>query len=242
MESRGLRVSSFALSIAPPNPPLAGGANDGVPLGSDVAGWSGRVEVIVTFETVLGLLAAFFIGFFPPVTLGIATLAMLVQQRFGLSLMTGALLLISGRLAILIAKLAAHASLGRWDLAGQHDPTLPVVQLPFALAMACQLPGWPWVLRVGVGLWWLSHFCGAAVFGHAIGHSLIRRLDVATAVVAIPLAIVVHFSFLFAANLYLVLAARALAPHPRWCIGVWKYRFAIDFLIALALAGWQAGK
>lgn len=209
---------------------------------TDVAGWPGRVVVTVTFETILGLLAAFFIGFFAPVVLAILTLSSLGWKRFGLTLVAAILTLVTARLAVLIARLAAQASLGRCNINDEVDAELPVVQLPFALAMAAQLPLWPWFWRVSVGLWWLSHFCGAALVGHAIAVSLIRRLDVATAVIAVPLALVVHFAFLFAANLYLVLAARTLSPHPRLCIAVWRHRFLIDFLIALALVLVQKGK
>jgi hypothetical protein len=78
----------------------------------------------------------------------------------------------------------------------------------------------------------MSHFCIAAAFGHFVAVSLIKRLDVATAVIAIPLAVLVHFAFLFASNLYLVIAARAMVASPRLCVRVWKYRFVIDLVIA----------
>lgn len=202
---------------------------------SAAAGWPGRVVVTVTFETILGLLAAFFIGFFAPVVLAILTLSSLGWRKLGLTVMAAALTLVTARLALLIARLAARASTGRWDRGAASDPTLPVIQVPFALAMAAWLPEWSWFWRAAVGLWWLSHFCFAAWIGHAIAMSLIRQLNVANAVVAIPFAVLVHFAFLFAANLYLVLAARTLSPHPWLCIRVWKYRLAIDFLIALML-------
>jgi len=208
---------------------------------TDDAGWQGRVVVTVTFETVLGLLAAFFIGFFAPVAFGVLMLATMARQKLEWTFLFGLVALITGRLAVLIMRMAAHASTGRWaSIEGDDDS--PVVQLPFALAMAAHLPHWPAFWRAGVGLWWLAHFCGAAMFGHAIGASLIRRLDVATALVAVPLAVLVHFAFLFAANLYLVLAARILSPTPRWCVAVWRYRFLIDFVIALALVMLRAMK
>jgi hypothetical protein len=207
---------------------------------TDAAGWTGRVVVTVTLETILGLLAAFFIGFFAPVVLAILTLASLGGRRFGLTLVAAILTVVTARLAVLIAGLAAHASMGRCDI--HDDDTGPVIQLPFALAMAAQLPRWSWFWRTSVGLWWLSHFGGAALVGHAMAVAIIRQLDVATAVIAVPLAVVVHFAFLFAANLYLVLAARTLSLHPRLCVAVWRHRFLIDFLVALALVLVQAGK
>jgi hypothetical protein len=209
---------------------------------ADVAGWPGRVVVTVTFETILGLLAAFFIGFFAPVLFGIGMLSTLAGGRWEWCIVCAGLALVTGRLAVLIMRLAAHASTGRWGGTGHDAEDLPVVQMPFALAMAAQLPRWPLVLRMLVGFWWLAHFGGAALLAHAIGGALIRRLDVATALIAVPLAVMVHFAFLFAANLYLVLSARMLSPHPKLCVFVWRYRFAIDFVIALALVTLRAMK
>jgi len=208
---------------------------------ADVAGWPGRVVVTVTFETIIGLLAAFFIGFFAPVLFGIGLLSTLARGRWEWAIVCAGLALVTGRLAVLIMRLAAHASTGRWGESA-HDGGEPVVQMPFALAMAAQVPRWPIVLRTGVGMWWLAHFGGAALLAHALGTSLIRRLDVPTALIAVPLAVMVHFAFLFAANLYLVLAARMLSRQPSLCIFVWRYRFAIDFVVALALVMLRAMK
>ncbi len=206
---------------------------------SDAATWHGPLEVQVTFETTLGLLAAFFIGFFAPVVFGILLIVGLAQRKFPLALGMLGLTIATSWLAFLIAKTAAEASLGRladrYDPPLRIDPTLPVVKLPFALAMAARLPAFTWFWRPWITLWWLGHFCIAAAIGHHVAVSLIRRLDVATAILAVPLAIVVHFAFLFAANLYLVLATRAIVPSPRLCIRVWKYRYLIDFAVALLL-------
>lgn len=209
---------------------------------SDAANWPGHVVVDITLETVLGLLAAFFIGFFAPVVLSIGMLITLVHGRVGPGVVLAALALMTGRLAVLIMRLAARASSRRWSTDPAPADDLPVVQMPFALAMAAQLPRWPVVLRLGVGLWWLTHFSGAALFGHVVGSSLIRRLDVATALIAVPMAVLIHFAFLFAANLYLVLSSRMLSPHPQLCVNVWRYRFVIDFVIALGLVLLRAMK
>lgn len=206
---------------------------------SDASGWHGPIVVKITFETVLGLLAAFFIGFFAPVVFAILSLVGMAHRRMDLVSTALPLSIATAWLALLIARMAADASLGRigqrspGELRG--DPDLPALQLPFALAMAAQLPAFSWFWRPWLGLWWLGHFCAAATFGHFVAVNLIRRLDLATAVVAIPLAVVVHFSFLFASNLYLVLAARAIVPSPRLCVRVWRFRFLIDFLLALAM-------
>lgn len=209
-----------------------------LPVEHDADSASGGIEVHVTFETTLGLLAAFFIGFFAPVASAIFILVGIAKHR---PLLAGAALLatlVSGRAAIMVARMAAQASMG-W-LGGPPPSTPPKeagakTQLPFALAMAALLPHYSWFFRPVLSAWWLAHFCGAAAFGHTVAMNLIHRLDATTAVVALPLAVVVHFAFLFASNLYLVLAARAILRSPKFCVRVWKYRFVIDFIIATAL-------
>ncbi|HUQ68507.1 MAG TPA: hypothetical protein VM165_03225 [Planctomycetaceae bacterium] len=203
---------------------------------TDATSWHGPLEVQVTFETTLGLLAAFFISFFTPVVFGLIALVGLVQGRIPIILTGVPMTLVTGWLALLIARMAAEASVGRLADRGEpppaFDPTLPVVRLPFALAMAARLPMMSWFWRPWLAVWWMGHFCIAAAFGHFVAVSLIKRLDVATAIIAVPLAVLVHFAFLFASNLYLVIAARALVSSPRLCVRVWKYRFMIDFAIA----------
>lgn len=196
----------------------------------------GPVEVHVTFETTLGLLAAFFIGFFAPVAGAIFVLVGIAKHRPGFAALALLITIISGRAAIMIARMAAQASMG-WlggpPPADAHQKRTK--QIPFALAMAALLPHSSWLYRPVLATWWLAHFCGAAAFGHTVAMNLIQRLDAATAVLALPLAVVVHFAFLFASNLYLVLAARAILRSPRFCVRVWQYRFVIDFIIATAL-------
>lgn len=203
----------------------------------DAASWPGPIEVQVTFETTLGLLAAFFISFFAPVVAAIVAIVGLVKQRPLLVFGAVTVMVITGRLALLVARVAAEASMGRIERQSTMgaDHAAPVVKLPFALAMAALLPPLTWFWKPWLGAWWMAHFCGAAAFGHIVAMNLIQRLDVATAVLAVPLAVVVHFAFLFASNLYLILAARAIMQSPRLCVRLWKHRFLIDFVIALLL-------
>ncbi len=208
-----------------------------IPVERDTDSAPGAIEVHVTFETTLGLLAAFFIGFFAPVAGAIFVLIGIAKHRPMLAGIALMVTLLSGRAAIMVARMAAQASLG-W-LGGPPPSPLPTnssaTPLPFALAMAALLPHSSWLYRPVLATWWLAHFCGAAAFGHTVAMNLIQRLDAATAVLALPLAVVVHFAFLFASNLYLVLAARAILRSPRFCVRVWRYRFVIDFIIAAAL-------
>lgn len=195
------------------------------------------IEVHVTFETTLGLLAAFFIGFFAPVAGCIFVLVGIAKHRPMVAAVALLVTILSGRIAIMVARMAAQASMGWLGGPPQWSPPKdrPTKQIPFALAMAALLPRSLWVYRPILALWWLAHFCGAAAFGHTVAMNLIKRLDAATAILALPLAVVVHFAFLFASNLYLVLAARAILRSPRFCVRVWQYRFVIDFIIAAAL-------
>lgn len=206
---------------------------------SDAASWHGPLEVHVTLETTLGLLAAFFIGFFVPVVCATLVMVGIAQGRWPLVAALLVLMLATGWLAVLMARMAAEASMGRLHDASEPPPTfnpaLPAIRLPFALAMAARLPRFTWFWRPWITVWWMSHFCVAAALGHFAAVHVIKRLDVATAVVAIPLAVMVHFAFLFASNLYLILAARAIMVSPRLCVRVWKYRFAIDLAIALLM-------
>lgn len=209
-----------------------------LPIEHDADSAPGGIEVHVTFETTLGLLAAFFIGFFAPVAGGIFIIVGVAKHRPALAAIALILTILSGRAAIMIARMAAQASMG-W-LGGPppktpSDDTASKTPLPFALAMAALLPHYSWFYRPLLSTWWLAHFCGAAAFGHTVAMSLIQRLDPATAVLALPLAVVVHFAFLFASNLYLVLAARAILRSPKFCVRVWQYRFVIDAVIATAL-------
>ncbi len=209
-----------------------------VPIEHDADSAPGGIEVHVTFETTLGLLAAFFIGFFAPVASGIFVVVGLAKHRPAMAAIALMATIISGRAAVMVARMAAQASMG-W--LGGPPPTNPQAQaanntqLPFALAMAALLPHCSWFFRPILSAWWLAHFCGAAAFGHTVAMSLMQRLDAATAVLALPLAVVVHFAFLFASNLYLVLAARAILRSPKFCVRVWQYRFVIDVVIATAL-------
>ncbi len=202
---------------------------------SDASAAKMAIEVTVTFETILGLLAAFFIGFFGPVVAGIGLLASLIGGQPKLAVLAALAFAFSGRFAILVAKMAAEASVGKLPVGVVNVSCDQPLCLPFALAMAALLPHYHWLWRPWLALWWLAHFGFAAAFGHLVAMSLIERLDAATAVVAIPLAVVVHFAFLFASNLYLVLASRVALSSPRWCVRIWRYRFAIDFTVALAM-------
>lgn len=198
-----------------------------------------NVQVQVTFETTLGLLVAFFIGFFAPVVFAILLCLGVGMGRPGLVCAMLPLLLLTGWLALLTARMAAEASIDRFALERTPDRVStarrPLIRIPFALAMAARMPTFSWFWRPWIAVWWISHFCVSAVLGNLAAVSLIRKLDVATVLVAVPLAIVIHFSFLFASNMYLVLASRAIVTSPRLCVRVWKYRFLIDFIVAMLL-------
>jgi hypothetical protein len=193
------------------------------------------VQVAITLETAVGLIAAFFIGFFIPVALGSVTLAALLlgNQKGVWALLP--LTLVTGRLAFLTAQLAARASDGRITDARETDPALPPLRVPFVLAMAAQLTDWNWYWRPWLGLWWLAHFACAAALGHLVALEVTRGLNPQNFLGGVLLMTLTHFAFLFAANLYLILAARVVSPTPQLCLVAWRYRFLIDTVLAVLL-------
>ncbi|GIX04858.1 MAG: hypothetical protein KatS3mg114_0727 [Planctomycetaceae bacterium] len=198
------------------------------------------VEVPITLETVLGLLAAFFIGLFVPLVGSLLWLGVMFARGWWdeIMLVGAGLLLLSWWLAIMLLKLASRASLGKNFLPGPRlpgQPPPPVVTLPLALAMAAQIPRWPVPWNVFVGGWWLAHFGAAAWIGHQSASLIIQRFDLGSLLTVVPLALALHFAFVFAANLYLVLALRLFFYHPRVCVLAWRYRMLVDSLLAVLL-------
>jgi len=195
----------------------------------------------VSIEAVLGLLAAFFIGFIAPLAAFAAVIGMRLGFVVGLLTIGGA-----GWLAILVARLASAA------LEGDHQRTFslsnrpatvkesrPRLYIPLALAMAVRVPRFTPPLNVLVSGWWLVHFGAAAGLGHLAALKITREFQLGQLLLAVPCSIAVHFAFLFAANLYLVLSMAAACKSPLVWLFVWRYRFLIDLLLALALLMWR---
>lgn len=195
----------------------------------------------VSIEAVLGLLAAFFIGFIAPLLAFAAAMAL----RWGV---VGGLFAVgtTGWLAILVARLASAAlegdnqrSFALTDRLPATPESGPRLYIPLALAMAVRVPRFTPPLNLIVSGWWLVHFGAAAGLGHLAALKITRDFQIGQLLLAVPCSIAVHFAFLFAANLYLVLSMAAACKTPLVWLFVWRYRFLIDLLLALALLFWR---
>lgn len=203
----------------------------------------------MTFEGVLGLLAAFFIGLPVPLLSGLAVGFALPAGASGL----GALVfVVTGYLSILVVRLAARASegdgederssgrlvstrrLGELEASTVGNSDEPSV-VPLAIAMAIRLPNWPVLIRPWIGLWWLAHFGAAAFLGHHIAAHLVNRVNNANLWVGVPFTLLATFAFLFAGNLYLMLAVAACVRKPGVWLIVWRHRFLVDLILAAFL-------
>lgn len=193
----------------------------------------------VSVEAVLGLLATFFIGFTAPLVLLVA----IILNRF--SFFLGFVLAgLAVAASIFVARLASQSLEGqatafrlgdpRPRLRDVHDDA-PRLEIPLALAMVARLPRFPRLIRPLLGGWWLLHFAGAAALGHLAAVQTLHEVNNATLIFSITIAGVVHFAFLFAANLYLLLAVAVLFPWPKLWLTVWQQRFLIDLVIAVLM-------
>lgn len=198
----------------------------------------------LTFEGVLGLLAAFFIGLPAPFLVIAAALNLFPGNLrwLGIGLAIGA-----GYLSLLVVRLAARATEGDDDQAtdrvlsprrfrdkelvsANEGSRLGVV--PLAIAMAIRLPNWPLVFRPFIGLWWLAHFGAAAFLGHLVAAWAAKGLNNAAWFVSVPLTLLATFAFLFAGNLYLILSVATCINRPSIWLIVWRHRFLLDLLLA----------
>lgn len=203
----------------------------------------------MTFEGVLGLLAAFFIGLPAPLMAGVAVGHLVPQVGVGLGIVT---FLVAGYFSVLVVRLAARATEGDHpaeftsgklvstrqqeemeDLPNEAVPS-PIF-VPLAIAMALRLPNWPMLVRPWIGLWWLTHFATAAFLGHHIAANLVNRMNNGNLWIGIPFTLLATFAFLFAGNLYLMLAIAACVKKPGVWLIVWRHRFFVDLILATFL-------
>lgn len=217
----------------------------------------------MTFEGVLGLLAAFFIGLPSPILGGVAIahLIPLPGNWLGWLVFFG-----TGYLSLLVVNLAARATEGDGNrlrfsgrlvssnrmsefvessdempdelLNSDDSEEVTIVTpatIPLAIAMAVRLPAWPLLLRPAIGLWWLGHFATAAFLGHHIGAHSLQGVNAVNLFVAVPFTLGATFAFLFAGNLYLMLAVATIIKKPKIWLTVWQNRYFVDFVIAAIL-------
>lgn len=206
-----------------------------------------------TIEGTLGLLAAFFIGLpaplFAAAGAGVVWVTVFRAEPLLVILLTGA---IGFYLASVVVRLAARAVEGdgiafasfRLPADTTKGPPLDsddgntsreIIYVPLALAMAVRLPNWPNAIRPIVAVWWLCHFLAAAMIGHAVAAHWLNGVNNRALIVAIPVTLLVTFAFLFAANLYLMLAVAVSVRHPGIWLIAWRHRFIVDLILAAIL-------
>jgi hypothetical protein len=196
----------------------------------------------VTFEGVMGLLAAFFIGLPSPFVA--ATLVAVLSPQVWLAL---PVFLVTGYLSALVVRLAARAIEGddhraSFGMAPRPGSAAAIpsyssdpVHLPLAVAMAIRLPKWPTIVRPLVAVWWLSHFLAAAMIGHSVAAHCLKGVNNQGLIVGIPMTLLVTFAFLFAANLYLMLSVAVCIRRPGIWLIAWRHRFVLDLITASIL-------
>lgn len=218
---------------------------------SDEAEWTVQhlPRARMTLEGVLGLLAAFFIGLPAPFAAGVAVGSMLPRRIRWLGIIA---FFLTGYLSALVVRLAARAVegdreservTGRLKLNARsiNAALVPVDEereplfVPLAIAMAIRLPPWHGLIRPLVAVWWLSHFAAAAFLGHVVATIAARGLNNPGWMLSVPLTMLATFAFLFAGNLYLMLAVAACVKRPGVWLIVWRYRFFLDVVLAAFL-------
>jgi hypothetical protein len=205
-------------------------------------------------EAILGLLATFFIGFGMP----LAVFGCLVTvSRWENGWLLGGLfiadMVILGGLAVWVARLASrawYACYPEWrqfeqqQMAGSGpvllSPFLPEEEnegpgehLPLAVRMAVRLPRFPWLLRLPLGLWWLGHFSSGVFLALGAGLWFERAFPATAPQVRFLLAQGLGFAFVFAANLYLMLALGLFTRRPETLSQCWRWRLVIDAAVLL---------
>lgn len=232
-------------------------AQNGLPLDENQAseftesdGESPRIEFTTlprartNIEAVMGLFAAFFIGLPAPIVVTAAVMHLPVPNLELLRVLSVITFFASGYLCVTVIRLGGRAVEGdrpgnSFYLARESNVSQLDRQrnsefyIPLALAMAIRLPNWWNGIRPLIAIWWLCHFVVAAIFGHLATRQL-NGINNA-GLVAIPITLAVTMAFLFAANLYLMLAIAVGIPRPRVWLIAWRYRFVVDLIVTVAM-------
>jgi len=104
---------------------------------------------------------------------------------------------------------------------------------PVALLVAERLRRVPLLLRPALSLWWAGHFIGGAFIGLVVSRVAIDMMQNPAGVFLIVLPLAFQIAFLFAVNLYLIMAVAVLLPSRWLCEVVWKWRFVLDLAVCV---------
>lgn len=195
-------------------------------------------------EAVMGLLAAFIIGLPAPLFATVGVMHLPLPNRELLMVLAGATFFATAYLCLTVVRVGGRAVEGdrfgnSFYLKRESQVAVALQRqedeffIPLSLAMAIRLPQW-WVpIRPFIAVWWLCHFVVAAVFGHMLARGL-NGINNA-ALITIPISLALTMAFLFAANLYLMLAIAVSIRMPRIWLIAWRYRFVVDLVVTLAM-------
>lgn len=203
-------------------------------------------------ESIVGLIAVFFIGFIPSVFCLLMGLASLVNEENNREIrwwvLLSALPLVTA-LALWVAKMAGRAmrmsypELAQWGerpfngSSAPREPSVDSVDLPMPVTLAMNLPRIPLLLAPLLSLWWLSHFGGGILVSLGVDSWVEATFPHWSEVGKKGLAQAIGFPFTMALNVYLMLAVGAFTRRLTVLLRVWRWRIVIDVLVALTSFG-----
>ena len=205
--------------------------------------------ILVEVESLLTLVTIYAGGFLPPLLLSTLILEGAMRKDAAEIVIFSSLAIAASAGAIWVARMARAAindSCPRLAAMLGASPRIVfsldariVPTAPLAVLIAGRLPRIPWLLRPVVSLWWTAHFAGAAALGMLACDFLLRILKGAPLQQQLFLPLVFYVPLLFAANLYLLLAAAVFYRDPAVHARLWSWRLVID--LALGLVAWELG-
>ena len=207
------------------------------------------LEILVEVESLVTLVTIFAGGFLPPLLLSLCILEGAMRKDAAEIVVFSGLAVAATAGAIWVARmarvainessprLAAMLTASRRIVRRRNVRIMPAA--PLAVLIAGQLPRIPWLLRPVVSLWWTAHFAGAAALGVLAYDCLLRLLKDAPFQQQLFLPLGFYIPLLFAANLYLLLAAAVFFRNPVVHAKLWRWRLVID--LALSLIAWKLG-
>lgn len=111
---------------------------------------------------------------------------------------------------------------------------------PVALLVVDRLTRVSILLRPFLTLWWLAHFAAGAIIGLFASRMVIDVLNNPAWAFLVVLPVAFQVAFLFAVNLYLVMAIAVLCQDRRLPEFVWRWRLSVDLLLSLGVTIWSS--
>jgi hypothetical protein len=183
-------------------------------------------------ETILGVLAAFILSLSLAVVSFVATLAYLVNADHEHLGYAAGLFVAGTVLAVVLIRTVSQImqrTFPAWEGRKRAAVTLPRAVFLATRRLRCL----PWPLRLLLALWWLAHFASGVlvVVGSARwAEAAFPRGSVARVLVPQLLG----FGFIFAANLFFLLALALMSERPTLAERWWRWRVLLDLLMLLA--------